>query len=108
MPARLRRPGLHTQDYKRRNVIERGFNLIKQWRGLATRYDEIAVVYRGGAVLRAIKIRTAHLVRHALVAARPRVVARHGVRGRFRVLAVAHPGVQGVGPRAPPGTRRRR
>lgn len=62
MPARLRRPGLHTQDYKRRNVIERGFNLIKQWRGLATRYDEIAVVYRGGAVLRAITIWTAHVL----------------------------------------------
>ncbi len=26
-------------DYKGRNVIERGFNDTKQWRGLATRYD---------------------------------------------------------------------
>jgi transposase len=33
-------------DYKRRNVIERGFNTLKQWRGLATRYDKLAIVYR--------------------------------------------------------------
>lgn len=28
----------------------------KQWRGLATRYDKLAVVYRGGVALRAITI----------------------------------------------------
>lgn len=42
--------------YKHRNVIERGFNTFKQWRGLASRYDKLAVNYRGGAVLRAIVI----------------------------------------------------
>lgn len=57
-----RPPGFDAQDYKGRNVIERGFNLTKQWRGLATRYDKLAVVYRGGAVLRAITIWTAHLL----------------------------------------------
>jgi transposase len=56
-----RPPGFDAQDYKGRNVIERGFNLTKQWRGLATRYDKLAVVYRGGAVLRAITIWAAHL-----------------------------------------------
>jgi transposase len=61
-----RPPGFDAQDYKARNVIERGFNLTKQWRGLATRYDKLAVVYRGGAVLRAITIWAAHLIRHAL------------------------------------------
>jgi transposase len=25
--------------YRGRNVVERSFNLFKQWRGLATRYD---------------------------------------------------------------------
>jgi hypothetical protein len=39
-----------------RNVIERGFNTVKQWRGLATRYDKLAIVYRGAATLRAITI----------------------------------------------------
>lgn len=43
--------------YKHRNVIERGFNAFKQWRGLASRYDKLAVNYRGGALLRAIRLR---------------------------------------------------
>ena len=51
-----RPPGFDAQDYKGRNVIERGFNVTKQWRGLATRYDKLAIVYRAAAVLRAITI----------------------------------------------------
>lgn len=43
-------------DYRGRNVVERGFNDIKQWRGLASRYDKLAITYRGGAVLRAITL----------------------------------------------------
>ncbi|MGO4582546.1 transposase, partial [Arthrobacter sp. 2RAF6] len=39
-----------------RNVVERNFNTFKQWRGLATRYDKLALTYRGGAVLRAVTI----------------------------------------------------
>lgn len=42
------------EDYKQRNIIERAFNRLKQWRGLATRYDKYAVVYRGGVVLASI------------------------------------------------------
>lgn len=49
-----RPPELDIEDYKGRNVIERGFCETKQWRGLATRYDKLATVYRGAAVLRAI------------------------------------------------------
>ena len=45
-----------TEAYKRRNVVERGFNIFKQWRALATRYDKLALTYRGGVVLRAITI----------------------------------------------------
>lgn len=56
-----RPPVFDSADYKRRNIIERGFNITKQWRGLATRYDKLALVYRGAAVLRAITIWTAHL-----------------------------------------------
>ena len=40
--------------YRGRNVVERFFNQLKQWRGLATRYDKHAVIYRGGVVLAAI------------------------------------------------------
>jgi transposase len=47
---------LDVADYKNRNVVERGFNQIKQWRALATRYDKHALIFRGGVVLRAILI----------------------------------------------------
>ena len=46
--------GYDAEAYKGRNVVERSFNALKQWRGLATRYDKLAAVYRGGAVLAAI------------------------------------------------------
>jgi transposase len=51
-----RPPAFDAKDYKGRNVIERNFNVVKQWRGLATRYDKLAIVYRGAAVLRAITL----------------------------------------------------
>ncbi|MEV1295683.1 transposase [Pseudonocardia sp. NPDC049635] len=55
-------PGLHRAqgesfdrvDYRGRNLVERGFCDVKQWRGLATRYDKLALTYRGGVVLKAI------------------------------------------------------
>ncbi len=46
--------GFDAGDYKNRNVVERAFNHFKNWRGLATRYDKHALVYRGGVVLAAI------------------------------------------------------
>ena len=49
-----RPPAFDSDAYKGRNVVERSFNALKQWRGLATRYDKLAVIYRGGAVLAAI------------------------------------------------------
>ena len=45
-----------TQDYKGRNVIERCFNQLKNWRGIASRYDKHALIYRGGVVLAAITL----------------------------------------------------
>ena len=49
-----RPPAFDPIAYKGRNVIERSFNDHKQWRGIATRYDKLATVYRGAVVLRAI------------------------------------------------------
>ncbi len=49
-----RPPGFDAEAYKGRNVVERAFNKVKQWRGLATRYDKLAVVYRAAAVLSTI------------------------------------------------------
>lgn len=51
-----RPPGYDTEAYKNRNVVERAFNVFKDWRGLASRYDKLALTYRGGVVLRAILI----------------------------------------------------
>lgn len=51
-----RPPAFDPVTYKGRNVIERSFNDHKQWRGIATRYDKLATVYRGAVVLRAITI----------------------------------------------------
>lgn len=56
-----RPPAFDAEDYKGRNVVERNFNTVKQWRGLATRYDKLAIVYRGAAVLRAITLWLPHL-----------------------------------------------
>ncbi|MDQ1247681.1 MAG: hypothetical protein QG597_2052, partial [Actinomycetota bacterium] len=38
----------------RRNVVERAFGRLKQWRAVATRYDKHARYYRAGIVLAAI------------------------------------------------------
>lgn len=48
-------------DYRGRNVIERSFCHLKQWRGLATRYDKLAIIYRAAAVLNAVIAWTRHL-----------------------------------------------
>jgi len=56
-----RPPTFDAFAYRGRNVVERSFNTVKQWRGLATRYDKLAIVYRGAAVLRAITIWLKHL-----------------------------------------------
>lgn len=49
------RPVTHDAvDYRDRNVVERFFNRMKHWRGLASRYDKHALVYRGGIILAAI------------------------------------------------------
>lgn len=46
--------GYDVEDYKGRNVVERFFNRMKNWRGLASRYDKHALVFRGSVVLAAI------------------------------------------------------
>ena len=46
-----RPPAFDAQAYAQRNTVERSFNRLKQWRGLATRYDKYAVTYLGGVLL---------------------------------------------------------
>ncbi|MFF7183618.1 IS5 family transposase [Streptomyces sp. NPDC008121] len=43
--------GFDKQLYKRRNVVERCFNRLKQWRGIATRYDKTRESYRAAVTI---------------------------------------------------------
>ena len=53
--ARGGRPvALDRADYKNRNVVERQYCHLKQWRGLATRYDKHAIIYRAAVILNAV------------------------------------------------------
>ena len=48
-----RPPGFDKDSYIQRNTVERGFLRLKQWRGIATRYDKHARTYLGGVLLAA-------------------------------------------------------
>jgi transposase len=60
-PRGGRPPQFDARDYRGRNVIERRFCHLKQWRGLATRYDKLAIVYRAAALLNAVIAWARHL-----------------------------------------------
>jgi transposase len=42
-----RPPAFDRTAYKRRNIVERCFNRLKQFRAIATRFDKTAISYRG-------------------------------------------------------------
>ncbi|MGY4900446.1 transposase, partial [Micromonospora aurantiaca (nom. illeg.)] len=53
-PARTRPgrpPAFDKATYRKRNVVERCFNRLKQWRDLATRYAKRASLYRASLIL---------------------------------------------------------
>lgn len=51
-----RKPGFDKETYRRRNVVERCVNKLKQWRAIATRYDKRAVNYRAGVIVASLMI----------------------------------------------------
>jgi len=53
--------GLDNESYRGRNVVERRFCDLKQWRGLATRYDKHAITYRAAVSLNAAIVWTRQL-----------------------------------------------
>ncbi len=57
---RLRRggrpPAFDREAYRGRNVVERCVNRLKQWRGIATRYEKRAVNYRAMVVIAALMV----------------------------------------------------
>lgn len=48
-----RPPSFDPVRYAQRNTIERSIGRLKQWRGIATRYDKYALIFLGGALLAA-------------------------------------------------------
>ena len=55
-PAGGRPPGFDKEFYKRRNVVERCFARLKQFRSLATRYAKRVAYYRSEVVIATIAI----------------------------------------------------
>lgn len=53
-----RPPRFDPESYKGRNVVERCFNRLKQWRGIATRYDKRATNFRGGLLVASLLLWT--------------------------------------------------
>jgi transposase len=53
-----RPPGFDSEVYKQRNTVERCINRFKQWRGLATRTDKLAIAYQAALHLAGILIWT--------------------------------------------------
>ncbi|WP_437079260.1 IS5 family transposase [Streptomyces sp. enrichment culture] len=43
-----RPPAFDPEAYKQRNTVERCINRLKQWRGIATRYEKTATIYLAG------------------------------------------------------------
>ena len=46
-----RKPAFDRETYRRRNVVERAVNRLKQWRGIATRYEKRAANFRAMVVI---------------------------------------------------------
>jgi transposase len=55
-PTRTNVPDFDAVLYKQRNLIERAFSHLKDWRRVATRYDKLARNFRATVALAAIVI----------------------------------------------------
>ena len=53
MPTRINRPTFDPTAYRQRNIIERAFCRLKDWRAIATRYDKTARNFLAGICLAA-------------------------------------------------------
>ena len=56
MPHRLNPPAFSKRLYRQRNLVERFFNKLKQFRAVATRYDKRDDNYLAGVKLASIRI----------------------------------------------------
>lgn len=51
-----RKPGFDRATYRRRNVVERCVSRLKQWRGIATRFEKRAANFRAMVVIASLMI----------------------------------------------------
>jgi transposase len=51
-----RKPGFEKAIYAKRNVVERCVNRLKQWRGIAKRYEKRAINYRAAVMIASLVI----------------------------------------------------
>jgi transposase len=51
MPPRRTATSLRPEHLPSRNVVERRINRLKQWRGIATRYDKLACHHQAAVTL---------------------------------------------------------
>ncbi len=55
-----RPPAFDREAYKQRNTVERCINRLKQWRGIATRYEKTATIYLAALHVAGIFLWSAH------------------------------------------------
>ncbi len=60
-----RPPAFDREAYKQRNTVERCINRLKQWRGIATRYEETATIYLAGLHVAGISLWSARPTAHS-------------------------------------------
>ena len=53
-PRRLIRPAFDAAAYRARNLIERAFCRLKDWRAIATRYDKLAANFASAVAIATI------------------------------------------------------
>jgi transposase len=53
-PTRKRKHDFDEDAYRKRNVIERTFSRLKDWRRIATRYDKLAVNFLAAVTIAAM------------------------------------------------------
>ena len=85
-----RPPSFDGEIYKQRNTVERGFNRLKQWRGIATRYDKYALTFLGGVLLAAWIAASTHRNPEFGAPPSPRPWRRPPADSRSLGLAVGH------------------
>lgn len=51
-----RKPAFCKATYRRRNIVERCINRLKQWRGIATRFEKRATNFRAMIVVASLMI----------------------------------------------------